>query len=144
MISLCRISPVQIFGVSGVSNFWIGNLFLMCSILCGSVSQLFFKIYLNKYPPLKLDASLFKLLFSGVETLLLLAACILLVAGFGFWVLSLSRLDLSYAYPIASASVLLVTALSFIFLGETMTLNMWLGTVLVVAGVILLAHSEFA
>ena len=65
-------------------------------------------------------------------------ALLLLVSGFLFWVLSLTRLDLSYAYPIACSSVLLVALMSAIFLGEAVTLRMWSGTVLILIGIALL------
>ena len=64
------------------------------------------------------------------------------VAGFGFWVLALARLELSYAYPIACSSILFVALLSTVFLGEPMTPKMWVGTVMILVGVILLTPQQ--
>ena len=63
----------------------------------------------------------------------------LLIAGFTLWIVCLSRLSLSYAYPIASTSVLLVAGFSIVILGETITPRMWAGTALIVIGVVLLS-----
>jgi uncharacterized membrane protein len=62
----------------------------------------------------------------------------MLGVGLVFWLLCLDRLNLSYAYPIACSSVLLVALFSGLFLGETVTLKMWSGTVLILIGIVLL------
>ncbi len=70
------------------------------------------------------------------------AAFGLLVTAFVLWLLCLQRLDLSYAYPIACASVLLVSLFSMIFLGEAVTPRMWLGSLLILVGIALLTPSS--
>jgi uncharacterized membrane protein len=67
---------------------------------------------------------------------------VLLAAGYLFWVLCLVRLNLSYAYPVACSSVLLVALFSVVALGEPMTARTWIGTVLVLAGIIFLAPAN--
>ena len=62
----------------------------------------------------------------------------MLVAGFLFWILCLVRLELSYAYPVACSSVLFVSLFSVIFLGETVTPRMWIGTAFILVGLVLL------
>jgi len=46
------------------------------------------------------------------------AALAMIVMAFIFWTLSLSRLELSNAYPIACSSALIVVFFSVLFLGE--------------------------
>lgn len=66
---------------------------------------------------------------------------VFLVAGFLFWVLALVKLPLSYAYPVAACSVPAVVFFSAWSLGETVTPQAWIGTVLIVIGVVLLTPS---
>ena len=125
-----------------MSKFLTGNLFLGLSILLNAIAQIVMKSLmtelgdnqglLNKLQLLLVPARLWRAGLVGV----------LVGVGFLAWVTSLSKLDLSYAYPIACGSALLVTALSVIFLGEVATPKMWIGTLLIMAGTVLLAPSS--
>ncbi|TZF91189.1 EamA family transporter [Cognatilysobacter lacus] len=55
------------------------------------------------------------------------------------WMLALSKLSLSSAYPLTASSFVLVLAFSAIVLGEPLTAAKLLGTALVVTGIIVLA-----
>ena len=103
-----------------ISQFWSGNLFLLISILLGSGSQVVFKAAFNITGPLGPGLLLSPQVLSGKVIVLLALAFAMLVGGFIFWALCLSRLDLSYAYPLACASALLVALLSALFLGEAL------------------------
>jgi multidrug transporter EmrE-like cation transporter len=71
----------------------------------------------------------------------------LLVAGYGvsaitavFWLVVVSRLDLSLAVPLLSATYYVLLLLtSSILLGETVSVWRWTGTLLIVAGIFLLS-----
>ncbi len=78
-------------------------------------------------------------ILGGKRFVLLAAPPTMLVAGFLFWMMSLSRLDLSYAYPLACPSALLVAVLS---LGEVVTARMWWGAAMIVLGTVLLVPSR--
>lgn len=56
------------------------------------------------------------------------------VIGLFLWLTALSRLELSFMYPLLSLSYVLVAVLAFIFLRETITLARWTGIALVVVG----------
>lgn len=51
------------------------------------------------------------------------------------WLYLLSKYDLSYIYPFTSLSFILAVAVSFVFLGETVTVNRWIGAAVIGAGV---------
>lgn len=51
------------------------------------------------------------------------------------WMLAISRLELSHAYPFVSLSFVLVLALSALFFGEPVSWEKVLGVTLIVAGV---------
>lgn len=61
-----------------------------------------------------------------------------------FWLLVLSRVDLSLAYPMLALGYVGILLVSMIFLGEKVTALRWLGTGLIIFGVILTASSAKA
>lgn len=124
-----------------MTTFWLGNIYLLLAMLCTAGSHILIKALLNEIEPLGFNwNSVYALCSYGRVSRVALAGA-LLIGGFLFWIMSLSRLNISYAYPIASASALLVTFLGVFFLEEVVSVRMWWGTVLIVLGTILLAPS---
>jgi len=121
-----------------MSRFVAGNLFLLASIACAASSQILLKGVLGETEAGGLR-SLFAALLAPERILRTAIAAGLVGAGFLGWLQALARLDLSYAYPIACASVLVVAVLSWLVLGEPLSPRAWLGTVLVLTGIALLA-----
>lgn len=58
-----------------------------------------------------------------------------------FWLVVLSRVDLSYAYPILSLGYVLVVLISWLLLGENVTWMRWAGVVVVCFGVWLVSRT---
>jgi len=79
-----------------------------------------FDIYWNKY-------ILFGTICYGVDTIL--------------WVGILSKLDLSYAYPLISANFVIITILSKIIFKEQITKLRWLSVIIIALGVVLTSLS---
>jgi drug/metabolite transporter (DMT)-like permease len=63
------------------------------------------------------------------------------VCGTIFWLAALSRVDLSYAYPFASLSYLVMLVASWLLFSEDITLARLLGTMVVGLGVFLISQS---
>ena len=70
------------------------------------------------------------------------------LGGFGcifvgslFWLAVISRVHLSYAYPMLSLSYVLVVAASWLFLGEQITWMRVMGVIVIIAGVSLVFSS---
>ena len=124
-----------------MSRFTVGNLFLLVSMLANVGSQFVIKKLLNEMRG-DVGQSLLQQLMVPERLVRAGAGMLLLVIGYLAWVLALARLNLAYAFPVASASVLFVTFFSAVYLGETVTARMWLGTVLVLVGVVLLGPSS--
>lgn len=57
------------------------------------------------------------------------------------WIAVLARLDLSVAYPFLALNFVLVTVVSRLFLGETVPPLRWLGILVIIAGILLVAKS---
>lgn len=57
------------------------------------------------------------------------------------WLVVLSRLDLSFAYPFLALNFVLITLASRLVLGETVPPMRWLGVLIICLGVIVVARS---
>lgn len=121
-----------------MQRFLIGNVFLLVSMISAVSSQIVLKALIDEMQPLVSGWREIPAALNGPRLARLLLSMVLLVVGYASWVSSLLRLDLSYAYPIACTSVLFAVFFSVWFLGETVQARHWIGTVLIVVGVILL------
>ncbi len=65
----------------------------------------------------------------------------LIFSGSIFWLGVISRVPLSYAYPMLSTSYILVVGASWLFLGEEITLLRMVGVVVIILGVSLVFRS---
>lgn len=108
-------------------------LVLFLSVALNTAGQLLFKGARLAHP----DASLVALLFQ-IETWAGLVTYGLSAVS---WLWVLSRIQLSYAYPVLSLSFPLVVGLSAIFFSETISPLHWAGVVLILIGVSLLART---
>ncbi len=125
-----------------MSKFWIGNVYLFLAILCASASQVVFKAILIETGTLGFDWPSLQVLCSFGRVLRTLGAIVMVIAGFVLWIMSLSRLNISYAYAFACSSALLVNFFSVMFLNEEVSVRMWWGTAFIVLGAILLGSSR--
>lgn len=125
-----------------MSDFAVGNLFLLAAMLGGTAGQVLLKRTVSVLDrPIASVADLAMLPWARIWPSGLLAlACV----GIAFvcWLASLTRLDLSYAYTMACASAALVALLSVVFLGETISFRMAIGIALVVLGSVLLVPAR--
>jgi multidrug transporter EmrE-like cation transporter len=71
-----------------------------------------------------------------------------LYGGFGligvgalFWLAAISRVDLSWAYPLLASGYVLILICSALFLNEQVSLVRWSGAGLIVVGVYLISRS---
>lgn len=58
------------------------------------------------------------------------------------WLMILSRLELSYAYPMLALTYVLVPLAAHVFLGETLSVGRWAGILIIVAGVLVVAYHQ--
>jgi len=61
------------------------------------------------------------------------------VVATALWILALSKLDISYAFPLLSTSFILVAILSRLLLGEYISRTRWIAIFVICLGVILIA-----
>jgi drug/metabolite transporter (DMT)-like permease len=113
---------------------------LWCSVLLGGIAQIALKLAVGSGPATGVPRSgrwWFALLGSG--WLWLYFGCF--AAATALWLLALSGLSISYAFPLLSASYLLVAVLARVILRETVSFNRWLSISIICLGVILIAQS---
>ena len=72
----------------------------------------------------------------------ILTAIPIYVAGFLMWLIVLSKLDLSHAYPFLAVTYVLVPLLSWLFLGEQVPLMRWAGIAVVCLGIVLVGWAK--
>lgn len=58
------------------------------------------------------------------------------------WFIIVSKIDLSLAFPIGSMSYIFIVLISAFLLHENVSLNRWIGTLIIVAGISLVATSS--
>lgn len=120
----------------------IANLALLLSILFGIVGQLLLKkATLTKrisFDATQLTQSLMSLALNPY----LLSWIFLAGISAALWIFVVSKLELSFAYPVSmTLSYLLILVLSWWLFGENMSITRWIGVVLMCAGVLLAYRS---
>jgi undecaprenyl phosphate-alpha-L-ara4N flippase subunit ArnE len=82
------------------------------------------------------------LLRAAAQSGWVLGGLVVFAFGTGMWLLVLSRLELSLAYPLGSLSFVLITLLSAILLRERVPLLRWVGTMVILGGILVVARGE--
>lgn len=73
--------------------------------------------------------------------LILAAGVVVMAVGFFVWLRLLSLFDLSFLYPFEGLDRLFILPAAAFFLREKITPQLWIGVVLIVGGVVLVAAS---
>ncbi len=119
----------------------LGNVFLALSVLSVSLGHFILKIVMMNLPQGNTAMETFRSLLVLPRFWQAALSGSLIVAGFVFWSLCLRRLPLSYAYPLACSSALVVAFFSVLFLGEPASWKLWTGAILIVLGSALVSLS---
>jgi multidrug transporter EmrE-like cation transporter len=116
--------------------------FLMTGVLLNAAAQLLLKAGTNALGVLTLDAG------TWLPTVLRMATQGHFILGTGcyvlslfVWILGLSRVPVSVAYPLLSVGYVVNAVAAHYLFGETVTLSRWLGIGFIIVGVWLVARS---
>ena len=120
----------------------VAIVYILVSVFSGAAGQIMLKQGMNKMGALTLSmdqmgAILWRM---GTNPYVVLGLAVY-VGGTIFWLAALSRVDLSYAYPFASLSYVVMLTASWYFFGENITPLRLLGSFVVVVGVFLISRS---
>lgn len=119
----------------------MGNfLLLFVSISLAIAGQLLMKqgmMMFGKFPVNELLARLIPMVFQPYVFIGILCFCVSSV----FWLVILSRIDLSLAYPLVSIAYIVVALFSYFVFKENVSLLRWIGILVICLGVFLVSRS---
>jgi multidrug transporter EmrE-like cation transporter len=121
-----------------MSTLWLIGL----SIAAGVAGQTLLKLGVSQpgdtgiaaFNPLVIIGMIFK-------SPLMMGGLLLYGVGALSWIMVLSRMNLSYAYPFLALNFVLVALVSRLVLGESIPLMRWVGIALICAGIVAIANS---
>ena len=117
-------------------------LLIATSILLGAFGQLSMKKGMGDLGVMSMGLSkLIANLLAMLSSPFVLLGLLLYVVSTFFWLVVLSRVELSYAYPMISIGYVVVFVLSWLFLQERLPMIRILGLTFVCVGVLLVSRS---
>ena len=117
-------------------------LYILVSVLAGAVGQIMLKKGMSSMGPLTLSVSeLGSILWRIATNPFVIIGLAIYVSGTVFWLVALSRVELSYAYPFASLSYVVMLVASWLLFREDISAMRLLGTLVVGLGVFLISRS---
>jgi drug/metabolite transporter (DMT)-like permease len=117
-------------------------LYILVSVVAGAVGQVLLKKGMASMGPLTLSIEqLGNVLWRIGTNPYVIVGLLIYVGGTVFWLTALSRVDLSYAYPFASLSYVVMLIASWQLFNENITVLRLLGTLIVCLGVFIISRS---
>jgi drug/metabolite transporter (DMT)-like permease len=117
-------------------------IYILISVLAGALGQILLKKGMGSMGPLTLSMDqVGGILWRVATNPYVVVGLLIYVCGTLFWLVALSRVDLSYAYPFASLSYVVMLAASWFLFHENITPMRLLGTGVVCLGVFLISRS---
>lgn len=115
---------------------------LIIPAITGVAGQVMLKYGMSQMGALEISmAAVPSILWKMATSIYVVGGLAVYVSGIFFWLLALNRVDLSYAYPFASLSYVLIFLSSWLMLKEDISLMRVLGMVVICVGVFLVARS---
>jgi drug/metabolite transporter (DMT)-like permease len=116
--------------------------YIMISVLAGAVGQIMLKKGMSSMGPLTFAFSeLGSILLRIGTNPFVIGGLAIYVSGTLFWLMALSRVDLSFAYPFASLSYVVMLVASWLLFRENISGMRLLGTLVIGLGVFLISRS---
>ena len=116
---------------------------LIClSIIVGVAGQTAIKLGVNNLNSGEATSNIaLSVLAHSMRSPLVLLGLFLYGVGAAAWILVLSRVDLSFAYPFLALNFILITISSKVLISETIPLLRWIGVLIICAGILVVAVS---
>lgn len=103
---------------------------LLCSVFFTTSGQLLQKKASLKYLQFRGDS-----IFRHILSVEIVTSTLFLGAGLLFWMLVLSKIELSLAYPLLSINYVLILLGARYLFGETIPIRRWIGVVIILTGI---------
>jgi drug/metabolite transporter (DMT)-like permease len=116
--------------------------FIFTGIMLNALAQLLLKAGTNAVGAIHLDSGhLLPTAIKLATQLPILGGLACYVVSVGVWIIGLSRIDVTIAYPLLSLGYIVNAIGAWYFLGETMSMQRLLAVGVIIVGVALLARS---
>jgi drug/metabolite transporter (DMT)-like permease len=126
----------------GKSQMSVAIAYILVSVVLGAMGQILLKKGMGGMGPLTLSADqLGSILWRIVTSPYVVIGLGIYVCGTLFWLMALSRVDLSYAYPFASLGYVVMLVASWQLFNENISPLRLAGTLMVCLGVFLISRS---
>lgn len=120
----------------------IAIIYILISVVGGAVGQVLLKQGMASMGPLTISGDqVLPILWRMITSPYIIIGLGIYGMGTLFWLVALSRVELSYAYPFASLSYVLMLAASWLIFSEHISLLRLLGTFVIMVGVLLISRS---
>ncbi len=117
-------------------------IFIVVTVVLNATSQLLLKSGMAQVGKAELSGSqIFGLLSAAAFNPLIILGLVTMTASMATHLLSLSRFDVSFAFPFISLAYVIVLAWGYFVLGEPVNVMRIAGVAIIVAGTIVLANS---
>ena len=117
---------------------------LMCGVLLNAAAQLMLKAGASSVGEISMSAGAAGLWRVGMQLAMhpgILGGLACYVVSVVAWIVALSRVDVSVAYPMLSIGYVVNALLAWWLFGEAVSLQRWLGIAVIIFGVVLVARS---
>ena len=125
--------------VAKMSNAWW---LILISVTTGVAGQTFMKIGVSAPGAADATTNVVSLVMLILRSPLVLLGLLFYGVGALAWIAVLSRLDLSLAYPFLALNFVLITLSSRFFLGEVVPSIRWVGILVIIGSILLVARSN--
>ena len=116
--------------------------YIIVAVLVGAVGQILLKKGMARMGPLTLSMNeLWSILWRIATNPYVVVGLTIYMCGSVFWLVALSRVELSYAYPFASLSYVIMLVASWLIFNENINSLRVLGSIVVGLGVFLTSRS---
>ena len=117
-------------------------LLILAGVLLNAGAQLLLKAGVGPLGPIGLDAaSLLPTLLRVLQQWPILAGLACYVVSVGFWIVALSRVDVSLAYPMLSLGYVVNAVAAWWLFGEALGPMRFAGILLILAGVLIMSRT---
>lgn len=122
-----------------MSKFFI---FIVVTVILNAASQLLIKAGMSQVGQAEFSASrTVNLLISAARNPFIILGLVVMTISMGTHMMSLSRFDVSFAFPFLSIAYVIVAAWGYFFFGEDVNLTRIVGIMTIVLGTVILARS---
>lgn len=117
-------------------------IYVFISIIIAIAGQILLKTGISKIGKIEFSLTmLLPLIIKILTNHFIIIGIICYVIGLFTWILALSKVPISLAYPLLSISYVIIVVISSIFFHEHISLIRWIGVGVIILGVFLLTRS---